>query len=57
MSQMIETLEGRQFFSVSLDPAAPSPVAIPYPNTVEASAKVHVSEIHVVKTTDVASTK
>ncbi len=57
MSTMMENLEGRQFFSVSLGTAPATPVPLPYPNTVEASGKVHISEIKVIKVTDVASTK
>jgi len=56
---MIESLEGRQMFSVSLTPAAPSPVAVPYP-TVSATAdagKVKTTEIVVIKVVDVSSTK
>jgi len=59
MSPMIESLEGRQMFSVSLTPAAPSPVAVPYP-TVSATAdagKVKTTEIVVIKVVDVSSTK
>ena len=33
MSAMMESLEGRELFSVSLTPAAPSPTPVPYPNT------------------------
>jgi hypothetical protein len=53
---MMESLEGRQLFSVSLTPAAPSPTPVPYPTTTTAdSGKVKTSDIVIVKTTDPAS--
>ena len=60
MNSMMESLEGRQMFSVSLTPAAPSPIAIPYPTTGATAAdsgKVHMTELVVIKTTDTASAK
>jgi len=60
VTTMMESLEGRQLFSVSLTPAAPSPIAIPYPTTSATAAdsgKVHTSDIVIIKTTDTASTK
>jgi hypothetical protein len=60
VNTMMESLEGRQMFSVCLTPAAPSPTPLPYPNTTVTAAdsgKVKTTEIVVVKTTDTASTK
>ena len=60
MNTMMESLEGRQMFSVSLTPAAPTPVAVPYPTTAvtaKDSGKVSTTEIVVVKTTDSSSAK
>ena len=55
MNSMMESLEGRQMFSVSLTPAAPAPLPVPYPTTsttTAASGRVSTTEIVVVKTTD-----
>jgi hypothetical protein len=57
---MMESLEGRQMFSVCLTPAAPSPRTLPYPNTTTTTAdagKVKTTDIVIVNTTDTASTK
>lgn len=39
MNTMIESLEGRQMFSVALDTTAPTSVPVPYPNTAVVEAK------------------
>ena len=60
MNSMMESLEGRQMFSVCLTPAAPAPLPLPYPNTSVSAAdsgKVTTTELVVVKTTDTASAK
>ena len=60
VNAMMESLEGRELFSVCLTPAAPSPLPVPYPNTATtaaASGKVSTTEIVVVKTTDSTSAK
>jgi hypothetical protein len=60
VNSMMESLEGRQMFSVCLTPAAPAPLPIPYPNTAITAAdsgKVKTTEIVVVKTTDTSSAK
>lgn len=60
MNSMIESLEGRQLFSVSLTPAASVPIATPYPTTTATAAdsgKVSTTEIVVIKTTDTTSPK
>ena len=58
MSAMMETLEGRELFSVSLTPAAPSPTPVPYPNTtvVASKGKPTITPIVIIKTVDKSST-
>ena len=58
MSAMMESLEGRELFSVSLTPAGPSPTPVPYPNTtIEAKKdKPTLTPIVVIKTVDTSST-
>jgi hypothetical protein len=58
MSAMMESLEGRELFSVSLTPAAPSPTPVPYPNTtIEVKKdKPTITPIVVIKTVDTSST-
>jgi hypothetical protein len=61
MSNMIESLEGRNLFSVSIEvtviPAPPAPLPIPYPNTsVTVEKDVSPKEIVIVKTIDRSST-
>jgi hypothetical protein len=59
MNTMIETLEGRQMFSTTLavDPAAPTPIPIPYPVVVDdaASAKVKQTPFVITKKIDVST--
>ena len=65
MNTMMECLEGRQMFSVSLTPAAPSPTPVPYPTTTatadattsSSTGKVSTSDIVITKTVDPASAK
>jgi hypothetical protein len=61
MSTMMESLEGRDLFSVSIsvtvDPAPPSPIPVPYPNvSVSVESKVAPKEIVIVKKIDKSST-
>ncbi len=61
MLTMIEALEGREMFSVSVavTPAAPSPVPSPYPIVVDdastATAKVNITPFSITKKIDKSS--
>ena len=60
MSKMMESLEGRALFSVSIsvyiDPAPPSPIPVPYPTTSVSVEKPSPTEIVITKKIDKSST-